>query len=127
MASPMTVQRTSRLAVSGEERNKLAIIRRQVAVPAGATNHTAGVRKVRLAFGAVTRRIMIPRHTATKARRVPTDTSSARISRGNRAARRAANAPVRIVPRYGVRNLGWTLEKALGRTPSRAMEKNMRD
>jgi hypothetical protein len=119
---PMSVQRTRRLAVSGDERNKLAIIRMQVAIPAGATNHTAGVRKERFAFGVVTLKIMIPRHTATKARSVPTDTSSAKMSSGNAAAKRAANAPVRIVPRYGVRNLGWIFENALGRKPSRAME-----
>src|SRR5437764_10469589 len=106
MTRPIAVQITNRLQVSGDEENRLTIIRQHVATPAGATSHTQGVRKVRLAFGVVIRRIMMPPQTAMKARSVPTDTNSARISRGNAAASNAAKKPTMIVPRCGVLNLG---------------------
>ena len=98
------------------------IITPQTKIPAGAVNHTQGVLNLRTARGAVTRRIMMPVQTARKARSVPMETRSASTSNGNSAASSAATAPMMMVPRCGVWKRLWTVEKAGGRKPSRAIE-----
>ncbi len=45
------------------------IISPQLTTPAGATNQTKGVRNGRCAFGALSRNIMMPMQTTTKASR----------------------------------------------------------
>ena len=59
--------------------------------------------------------------TIVKASKVPIDTIELRTSVGRRPARTAAHNPVANVVVVGVRNLGWTCAKALGKRPSIAM------
>lgn len=70
--------------------------------PAGATNQYMGVLNGRFKFGCVQRRIGIPMHTSTKARRVPIDTSSPTKLIGIKPAHRNTNTPVTIVAVPGV-------------------------
>ncbi len=76
--------------------------------PSGATAHTQGVRKGRLALGSLSRRMGTPAQTRANAKRVPMLVSSPSTVIGRNAAVIATSAPVKMVVTCGVRKRRWT-------------------
>src|SRR5882672_10814305 len=86
-----------------------------------------GVLNGRDRYGSLCLRIITPAQTSTKANSVPMFVSSTILSSGENRAKKATKIPVQIVVTCGVRYFGWTRAKILGSSPSRDMEKKMRD
>ncbi len=95
--------------------------------PSSGTSGTQGVRNGRGTSGILRRRIHTPRHTMTKAERVPMLTSCASAEIGRNAAATATGIPTTIEEIQGVRNRGCTTLAQRGSRPSRDMVKKMRD
>src|SRR6185503_5955827 len=87
---------------------------------------TPGTRNGRGLPGSDRRRKITPADTSTNANKVPMFVRSTTSAMFANAANVPTNRPVRIVPTYGVRYFGCTLENAFGSSPSRDIEKKMR-
>src|SRR5664280_1128807 len=94
-------------------------------IPKIGTSGTKGVLKLLSLEGSFFLRIIIPMQTRMNANRVPMFVRSTISSILVNIEVMPTTAPVRIVVTYGVLNLGWTLEKLLGNSPSLEIEKNI--
>src|SRR4029434_9925480 len=98
---------------------------KQDPIPRTGTTGTQGVRNARGRSGSRFRRMRTPVHTSAKAKRVPIFVRSTISSMLVNIAHTPTATPVRMVVTWGVRNLGCTFAKLVGRQPSRAIEKNI--